>query len=222
VSPHARQNASLAAPRGGAIRGLGRPGAANGLKARGFTLIEALLALAIFGIIAILSYRATASMTEGEARLSAEAQRWRTLEALFTRFEADIRQAIPRTARTGAQREPAWVGTTFDGHAALAFTRSGSEFFVEPGASGQRLGYRLRGSTLELAYWPAIDHEATVNPAIYPLVSGVTGFDLEYLTRAGLWRDRWPLLGEDDLPRAVKITLTLDDGARIDRLFTLR
>jgi len=188
----------------------------------GFTLVEALLALAIFGVIAILSYRATAAMTEGEARLSAESQRWRTLEALFTRFEADIRQAIPRGARTGAQREPAWIGATFDGHSALAFTRSGSEFFVEPGASGQRLAYRLRDATLELAYWPAIDHETTVDPAVYPLVNGVTGFDLEYLTRGGAWRDRWPLLGEDDLPRAVKLTLTLDDGARIDRFFTLR
>jgi general secretion pathway protein J len=198
---------------------LGRPCAAN---ARGFTLIEALLALAIFAVIAVLSYRATAAMSEGEAQLSSEAQRWRTLESLFTRFEADIRQAIPRAARAGSQREPAWVGTAFDGHAALAFTRAGSEFVIEPNASGQRLGYRLNGNRLELAYWPAIDHEATARPAIYPLVDGISGFDLEYLTRAGQWRDRWPLLGEEDLPRAVKLTLTLEDGNRIDRLFTLR
>jgi general secretion pathway protein J len=192
------------------------------MKTRGFTLVEALLALAIFGVIAVLSYRATAAMSEGEASLSAEAQRWRTLESLFTRFEADIRQAIPRGARAGAQREAAWMGTSFDGHAALAFTRSGSEFVIEPGASGQRLGYRLNGSTLELAYWPAIDHDEISKPTIYPLVAGVTGFDLQYLTRSGAWRDRWPLLGEEDLPRAVKLALTFDDGTRVDRLFTLR
>jgi general secretion pathway protein J len=193
-----------------------------GRDTRGFTLIEALLALAIFGVIAVLSYRATASMSEGEARLSAEAARWRSLEALFTRFEADIRQAIPRSARAGSQREAAWVGTTFDGHPALVFTRAGSEFAIEPNASGQRLGYRLNGTTLELAYWPAIDHDAAARPAIYPLVDAVAGFDLEYLTRAGVWRNRWPMLGEAELPRAVKLTLTLDDGSRIDRLFTLR
>ena len=190
--------------------------------ARGFTLVEALLALAIFAVIAVLSYRATASMAEGEAQLSAAAQRWRTLELLFTRFESDIRQAIPRRARSGGQQEAAWVGTTFDGQAAVAFTRAGSEFVIEPNASGQRMGYRLNGSTLELAYWPAIDRETTAAPAIYPLINGVVGFDLAYLARAGHWRDRWPLLGEEDLPRAVKLTLTLDDGARIDRLFTLR
>lgn len=218
---HARANAPLAASRGGACARLGTA-RRRSLFADGFTLVEALLALAIFAVISVLAYRATSALSEGEARLSAEAQRWRTLESLFTRFEADIRQAIPRGARVGAAREAPWIGTTYDGHAALAFTRAGSEFFVEPGAGGQRLGYRLSGDTLELAYWPSIDRDATTRPAIYALVAGIAGFDLAYLTRAGEWRDRWPLLGEEDLPRAVRLTLTMADGSRIDRLFTLR
>ncbi|MCC6195892.1 MAG: type II secretion system minor pseudopilin GspJ [Burkholderiales bacterium] len=191
-------------------------------RVEGFTLVEALLALAIFGVIAVLSYRATASLSEGEARLSAEAQRWRALETLFTRIEADFRQAIPRSARVGATREPAWLGTAFDGHSALMFTRAGSEFALEPGPAGQRVAYRLRDGTLELAYWATIDHVDRAQPAVYPLVTGITGFELEYLAGNGAWRNRWPLLGEDDLPRAVRLTLTLDDGATIDRWFTLR
>ena len=191
-------------------------------RARGFTLVEALLALAIFGVIAVLAYRATSSLSEGEARLSAEAQRWRSLEALFTRIEADFRQAIPRTARVGAGREPAWLGTVNDGKSAVVFTRAGSEFVVEPGPGGQRIGYRLRDGTLELAYWAALDHSADANPVVFPLVSGLSAFALEYLVRDGGWRDRWPLLGEDDLPRAVRLTLTTDDGMQIDRLFALR
>jgi general secretion pathway protein J len=175
---------------------------------RGFTLVEALLALAIFSIIAVLSYRATASLSDGEARLSAEAQRWRALETLFTRIEADFRQAIPRTARVGAEREPAWLGTTFDGQSALVFTRAGSEFVLEPVPAGQRIGYRVRDGTLELAYWPTLDQPVGAQPVVYPLVTGIAAFELEYLTRAGSWRTRWPLLG--------------DDGARIDRWFTLR
>lgn len=191
-------------------------------RSRGFTLVEALIALAVFGVIAVLAYRATSALSEGESRLSAESQRWRTLEALFTRFEADIRQAIPRDARNGLAREASWIGTAHEGQSALAFTRAGSEFFVEPGAAGQRLGYRMKGNTLELVYWPAIDHDAAAKPAVYPLVGGIASFELAYLTRAGQWRDRWPLLGEETLPRAVQVTLTLDDGVRIERLFTLR
>ena len=191
-------------------------------RARGFTLIEALLALAIFGVIAVLGYRATVSLTEGEARLSSEATRWRTLEALFSRFEADIRQAVPRSVRAGAAREPAWLGTTSEGQSALVFTRAGSEFSPEPAPAGQRIGYRLRDGTLELAYWPQLDHTDAARPAVYPLVNDVAGFDLQYLTTDNHWRGGWPLLGEPEIPRAVRLTLTLADGARIDRWFTLR
>ncbi|HTQ02118.1 MAG TPA: type II secretion system minor pseudopilin GspJ [Casimicrobiaceae bacterium] len=199
----------------------GGPAALSRLD-RGFTLVEALLALAIFGVIAVLAYRATASLSEGEARLSAEAQHWHTLETLFTRFEADIRQAVPRSARVGAAREPAWIGTLYDGQSAVVFTRAGSEFVLEPGPAGQRMGYRLRGDTLELAYWPAIDHTNAATPVVYPLVSGIAAFKLEYLAQSGAWRDRWPLLGEDDVPRAVRLTLTIADGERIERWFALR
>lgn len=192
-------------------------------RLRGFTLVEALLALAIFGVIAVLAYRATVELTEGEARLSAEAQRWRALESLFTRFEADIRQAVPRGVRAGSQREPAWLATIGSGgQSALVFTRAGSEFHAEPAPAGQRVGYRWRDGSIELAYWAELDRTAEATPVVFPLLAGIAGFRLEYLTRDGAWRERWPALGEADVPRAVRLTLTLADGARIDRAFALR
>ena len=45
------------------------------VRSGGFTLVEVLLALAIFGVISVLAYRATLALTEGEAQLSAEAGR---------------------------------------------------------------------------------------------------------------------------------------------------
>jgi len=190
----------------------------------GFTLVEVLLALAIFGVIAVLAYRATAALTEGEARLSAEARRWRTLEALFTRFEADIRQAVPRASRVGARVEPAWLALPADGagNAALVFTRAGAEFADDPGLAGQRIGYRLRGHAVEIAYWPRLDNAAEVQPTVYTLAEGVSGFRVAYLGRAGTWRDSWPAPGESPLPRAVRVNLTLDSGEALERWFALR
>ena len=75
----------------------------GGARARGFTLVEALVALVILAIVAVLAYRGTASLTVGEAQLAAESARWRTLDAVFTRLEADLRQALPRPVRHGDQ-----------------------------------------------------------------------------------------------------------------------
>ena len=193
-------------------------------RGRGFTLVEVLLALAIFGVITALSYRAIATLTAGEAQLSAAAQRGRTLDALFTRFEADIRQAVPRASRTASGVEPPWLALTADnaGNAALVFTRAGSEFADEPGRAGQRIGYRLRGRAVEIAYWPQLDNGANVQPAVYTLIDGVAAFRIEYLNKAAQWRDRWPLQGEADLPRAVRVNLVLDSGEAIERWFVLR
>lgn len=193
-------------------------------RSTGFTLIEVLLALAIFGVIAVLGYRATAALTAGEAQLSGEAQRWRALEGLFTRLESDIRQAVPRASRTGPRIEPAWLAVPADneGNAALVFTRAGAEFTDEPGLAGQRIGYRLRGHSVEIAYWPSLDNGADIAPAVYTLADGIARFHIEYLTRGGGWSNRWPLPGEADLPRAMRVELILDSGEAIERWFTLR
>jgi general secretion pathway protein J len=197
---------------------------ANTRRHGGFTLIEILLALAIFGVIAVLAYRATAALTENEASLSFEAQRWRTLEALFTRFEADIRQALPRPVRAGGGVEPAWLSLPPDnaGNSALVFTRSGAEFADEPAMAGQRIGYRLRNHAVEIAYWPHLDNVEGAQPAVYVLADGVSAFRVEYLTRSGAWRNRWPLPDEADVPRALRVTVELASGEVIERWFALR
>ena len=79
-------------------------------RCRAFTLIEVLLALAILAVIAVLGYRAVAALSDSQTRLSAEANRWQTLDRFFARLEGDFRQAMPRPARLGETREAAWVG----------------------------------------------------------------------------------------------------------------
>ena len=189
----------------------------------GFTLIELLIALAILGLVAVLGYRALVSLTDSEAKLTAEARQWRDLDAMFARLEADLRDAIPRTARTGSATEPAWIGDVdATGNAALRFSRAGSEFISEPGSAGQRIGYRLRDAAVEVLYWPRFDQRATVLPQGYPLAENVTGFRVAYLDNRGEWRDRWPILGEPPVPRAVRIVATLARGEVVERMLALR
>jgi general secretion pathway protein J len=189
----------------------------------GFTLIEVLIALSILALVATLGYRALAALTDSEARLAAEGVHWRNLDALFARLEADARAALPREVRTGAGTEPAWIGRVgADGDAELTFSRAGPEFSLEAGSAGQRIGYRLRGGAVEVLYWPYLDQPAAATPQAYALAGDITRFRVSYLDARGTWRDRWPMLGEPVVPRAIRVALTLGSGEVVERWLALR
>lgn len=189
----------------------------------GFTLVEVLIALAILASMAVLGYRALASLTQSEARLTEEGERWRSLDSFFARVEADVRAAVPREARLGNASEAAWLGTADrDGNAELRFSRAASEFGYDAGGAGQRIGYRLREHRVEVLYWPTFDRRADIAPTAYVVVEGVARFGIDYLDARGNWTDRWPALGESPLPRALRVQLALDDGALVERALVLR
>ena len=192
-------------------------------RARGFTLIEVLLALLILGVIAVLGYRAVSSLSDSETKLSNEATRWRTLELFFSRLEGDLRQAMPRPARLDDTRMPAWIGSAdVNGNSTLEFSRAGPEFTLEAGSAGQRLAYGFHDGTVEVRYWASYDRPRNVEPTAYPLVADIAQFHLSYLTRSGEWSDVWPVSGEADLPRAVRVQLALVSGESIERWLALR
>jgi general secretion pathway protein J len=188
----------------------------------GFTLVEVLIAVAIVALLSLLGYRALSALSDSEEKLSAEATRWRTLDLFFARLEGDLRQAIPRPARFAGTREPPWVGEAdAAGNGVLAFSRAGPEFALEPSSAGTRLAYRFRNGSVEVLYWASYDRPR-VEPTAYPLISGVASFRLAYLAKNGSWLETWPHAGESDLPRAIKVDLTLASGETIERWLALR
>ena len=193
------------------------------MKNRGFTLIEVLIALTILALIGVLAYRAMSALADGEARLAAETSRWTTLDAVFARAEADLRAAVPRNVRHGNAREPAFdAAVDAAGNGMFTLTRAASAFGDEPGAGGQRIGYRMQGDTVQIAYWPALDNVDAAKPAVYALLPGVVQFRIGYLSHDGRWVAQWPVLGEPDVPPAVRIELLLADGAHVERWITLQ
>lgn len=193
-------------------------------RVAGFTLVEALVAVAILAIVALIAWRATAAMTDSEARLASETARWRQLDALLTRMEGDMREAIPRAVRHGPDLEPAWYASPddADGNSALVFTRAGPDSLDEPGSGGQRVGYRLRAGRIEVLYWPRPDNPASREPTAYALADGIARFRVQAVGADPRWSDRWPLPGGNAMPRGVRIDIELADGSRIERLLALQ
>ena len=154
----------------------------------GFTLIELLVALAIFALLGALGYRGMASLADSEARLTVEAERWRTLDQLFARLEADVRATVPRPMRNGRAVLPPWQGgADAAGNAELSLARAGPEFTLDDRSAGQRIGYRLHDDAIEVLYWPYFDMPDGAAPATYVLAAGIARFSVRYLDA----HDRW-------------------------------
>lgn len=185
-----------------------------------------MVALAIFALISVFSYRALDLVLETRAKVTAEGRKWRDITLLFARMEQDLSRLANRPVRDSRDLSaPALIGEPVavgEDDAQLAFTRMGLE--GQSGVLGdvQRLGYRLRGGNVEMLVWPVLDQAPRTRPEVEAVLSGVKAMELRYLGAEGMWWPRWPKPGAPgELPRALEVTLELTSGERMNRLFAL-
>lgn len=193
-----------------------RPGQA------GLTLLELLVALSIFAVLGVMSYRGLAALAAGEARVSVESRRWAALARFFQRLEEDLAQAVEPAAGVAGAARPAGLVYAPTAASGLQFLR------VDAQQGLLRVEYRLTGGRVELLEAaPHAAAEAAPGAAIREvLLPDVQALRWEFLPATGEWLDRWPppgaAPGGPPLPRAVRLRLTPTAGAEIVRLFALR
>jgi general secretion pathway protein J len=188
---------------------------------RGFTLIELLSALLILSLLALMSYRGLGAVLDAREHVSKEADKWRKMDAFFTRFEHDVQLATARPVRSASGTAPAWRGTPRSMlEPRLEFSRFAS---VEGVDSARRLAYRLNErQEIELWLWPGLDIASDMLPARYPVLAGVTTFELQYLNANLAWTDAWPTsVADSPIPRAVRLRIVIASGEEIVRVFEL-
>jgi general secretion pathway protein J len=99
-------------------------------RSRAFTLVELLVALAIFAILSGFAYRSLAVMLEGRDRVQAESRKWRDIAVFVGRLERDLRAVADRQATgvSGTLLAPLSSSVPIGGAQAngLAITRLGS------------------------------------------------------------------------------------------------
>lgn len=188
----------------------------------GFTLIELLSALLVLSLLALMAYRGLGVVMASRDRIQAEATKWRQTEAFFARFEHDLQLASPRPVRGPSASLPAWIGRPPAAAVpSLEFTR-----FAGAGNVGvsHRIGYGFNGAQqIELWIWPGLDRTVDTPPVRYAVLDHVHGLDVQYLGPALTWNRAWPATPADSgLPLAVRLTIKLDSGETLVRVFVVR
>jgi general secretion pathway protein J len=173
----------------------------------GFTLIEVMIALMIFSMIAVagvavLSFSVRAGAATAK-RLDGAAALERTLSVL----SADLGQAVNRPTRDSA----GIVRPAFSGDASgVALVRGGwSNLDGAPRPDLQKVSYALAGGNLQRTASPQLDGAEPLPPAV--LMEGLKALRFRY-RRAGAWSDRWDGLPDQPLPDAAEMVLVGRNG----------
>lgn len=198
-------------------------------RARGFTLVEILVATAIAAILAAMAFTAMSQAMQNRERVRAAQARVIALQATIRSFVQDFSQLAPRPVRVpvGEGYEAALLGRA-GGSAQVVFTRGG---WSNPAgiqrSSLQRVRYELRDGVLYRDHWTVLDAQTQPEPVQRAMLDQVEAFTIRYMNDARQWQDNWPPPqpgNPDELrflrwrPIAIEVTLRLTDWGTITRL----
>lgn len=200
----------------------------NSKRQHGFTLIEIMIAIAIFAMIGIASTALLSRMIDANG---ASGERFAELEKLqraMLIIERDLLQAVPRPARVDGDLQESVLtgGVTSDSDAdGIAFVRTGwhNPQLMLPRSNLQLIAYRLQDNRLERVYGNFVDNVIGYEPKVRVLLEGVEDFQVEFFVkREGApeserdWNENY---NGSALPRAVAVIITTKAYGEIRREF---
>ena len=184
---------------------------------RGLTLIELMVALAVFAVLGLLSYRALSQMSDHQGRIASELERWRGIGRSMLRIESDLLQIVSPAARPDSSPLPSLQLIRLPG------LDNELRLLVNDGTRRRvtRVGFRFSEGRLSWVRWPGRLPEGT--PTLDPLLEDVRAVRWRFLLN-GQRVAAWPPdnARADLLPQAIELELELPDAGTLTRLVALR
>jgi general secretion pathway protein J len=193
----------------------------------GFTLVELLVAIVVFVILAGMGYAGLASLIEQREHATASLQRTNEIRAVAHRLTEDLFTARPRPIDDpfGGQSLPG-LRVDPDATPRLMLVRGG---WLNPisraRSTHQRVAYSLEDGELVRLTWTVLDPAPDSEPIRQVMLAGVVRFEIRLLTGDDIWSQRWPNnggtgIGSDRsslarLPRAAEVLIEMEDWGEV-------
>jgi general secretion pathway protein J len=199
------------------------------MKARlsaGFTLIEVLVAMAIFGVLTMLAYMSLGQTLANADLLTERMDRLQAIQRTMRYLSNDLNSALPRPVRDelGTGYMPA-VMVSIANDFALAVTHGGwNNPAGLPRSTQQRSVYLLEDGKLFRIYYAVLDATYSNEAISTEILDGVETLEFRLIQDNGEVSSQWPPLGVQGAsalslrPRAVEIILTLEGEGEIRRI----
>lgn len=190
---------------------------------RGFTLLELIVALAIFGVFAALAYGGLRHTLQAQSVLTSHHDAIATLENAFVMVGKDLSNIVGRGARDALGGSVPALSAPPD-MAAIEFTRYVND---DHGAAAavqlKRIAYEVRNGALVRTTWPVLDRAQATVQRERIVLDGVASVAFRF--HGEEWVGYWPAAQSnvvaDVLPRAVEITVRFSDGNTARRIVML-
>jgi general secretion pathway protein J len=190
---------------------------------KGFTLLEVLIAIAIFSIISLSSFTIFNSVLSGDEMAKKHSERQNELQRAFLIIERDLTQISRRSMRlNGEAPQTRLLQTASDDgfeneEQVIAFVRNGwtNPGLLLPRSDMQPIAYRITEETLERLHFNFVDSVVGEEPKVRPLIHDVTKVTFEYYDGKD-WLELWE---KDTLPLAIAIEIDTKDYGLIRRQY---
>ncbi len=196
----------------------------------GFTLIEILIAMAIFSLIGLAATGILTTVIDSNALSEERFAKLQRLQRTMLTIERDIQQAIAKPTRIeGEMSEIVMRGGELDGSDAdaIGFVRSGrhNPRNMLPRSTLQYVGYRLVDNKLERLYSNYVDNVIGYEPKVRVMLEDVSDFRVFFLPAVTgkdesdeEWKESFTAT---TLPFAVAFEIDSKDFGKLRREFTL-
>lgn len=195
-------------------------------RSGGFTLIEVLVAMAIFGVLTVLAFMSLGQTLTNAEMLTERMDRLQAIQRTMRYLSNDLAAASPRPVRDelGDAYLPA-VMVSAANDFALAVTHGGwTNPAGLPRSTLQRTIYVLDEDKLFRVYYSVLDATYSNKAISTEILDGVERLEFRLVRDNGESTNQWPPLGvlgpaaEQLRPRAVEIILTLEGEGEIRRI----
>ena len=152
------------------------------MKRRGFTLLEVLIATAVFAVISAITFQGLQTSMNVQERVEGRAQELVEIQLVWTVLFQDFMNMTRRPVREEGRDTPypAFdLNPEDDGDCIVSFTRAGLPPSASLPAGMQRLAYCVRGDDLYRLVWPVLDRSSDAEAQESLLMEDVSEFVVE-------------------------------------------
>lgn len=193
----------------------------NNNKSQGFTLLELLIAVTVFALVAAAAYASLNGIVRWRASMQQQSESLSRLQFAIELIERDLAAMTRRPIRTAlGDRSP---GLLLE-NPSVEWVRGGLP--LTPGRHGstlERVRYALDGERLIRVAWRQLDQAPSTTPRSDELLDEIVSMRWRVMDQ-GRWVTRWPTVSSqrpDGWPQAVELELQTRQWGVVRRVIAL-